>query len=44
MQRNECWPDRITRFIAGMMLLGLSGALAALVGFRTCKRQEGAHP
>ena len=29
MQRNECWPDRITRFIAGVMLLGLYGALEA---------------
>ena len=69
MERNECGPDRIVRFIAGVMLLGLYGALEApwkylsltglvliatamtgycplysLVGFRTCKRQEGAHP
>jgi Inner membrane protein YgaP-like, transmembrane domain len=28
MERNEGWPDRITRFVAGVMLLGLYGALA----------------
>ena len=69
MERNECGPDRIVRFIPGVMLLGLYGALAApwkyltlaglvliatamtgycplysLVGFRACKRQQGARP
>ncbi|HSE67290.1 MAG TPA: DUF2892 domain-containing protein [Gemmatimonadales bacterium] len=28
MQRNEAWSDRIVRLIAGVMLLGLYGAVA----------------
>ena len=66
--RNEATFDRTARFVLGVMLLGLYGALVApwkyltlaglvliataitgrcplysLLGFSTCRRQEGTH-